>query len=83
MSKQLPSFSDICLSHSVMSSLSLSHDICELRNCSETNKKSHKLNFQSYHLLVLYKQSSPVKVLVVIEERKHTQKVKDPLPFEI
>lgn len=46
MSKQLPFFTDICLSHSVMSSLSLSHDICELFNCSET-KKRHKLNFQS------------------------------------
>jgi hypothetical protein len=40
MSKQLPFFSDICLSHSVMSSLSLSHDICELCNCSEAKKKT-------------------------------------------
>ena len=55
MSKQLPFFSDICLLHWVMSSLSLSHDICELCNCSETNKR-HKLNFQSYYLLLLYIQ---------------------------
>ena len=56
MSKQLPFFTDICLSHSVMSSLSLSHDICELFNCSETKKRTQVKLSKLLFVIVLYIQ---------------------------
>ena len=54
-----------------------------MSNTDPTNKRSAVLaSYQTFVELLI--QSSPVKILAVIEERKHLRKnVKDPLSFEM